>query len=135
MKNSIKKYLGSFITFLVGAAICLIILFSKNIFQETDPMKIYRTLTDAFFVPGIIIAGFGLLVLASNGGAFDMLSYGMMRFISLFKHDLNDIRFKTYSEYVSAKHETKHPYMYIVWVGLFYIALSLLFLYFYYQNL
>ena len=130
-----KKFLGSFITFLVGAVFVLIIIFTKNIFVETEPMKIYRTLTDAFFVPGILILSFGLLVLASNGGVFDMLRYGTMRFISLFKRDHNDVRFRTYAEYVSAKHETKTPFMYLVYVGLFYIAISLIFLYFYYQYL
>ncbi len=42
-------------------------------------------LSDAFFVPGVITLGIGLLVMATNGGAFDMLSFGVLKTVRLIE--------------------------------------------------
>ena len=94
---------------------------------------IYHILTDAFFTPGVILLCFGLLIVATDGGAFDMLRYGTMRFFSLFRRDPQDVKFKTYFEYVSDKHKEHHNFWYLVGVGVFYIVISLIFTYLWYQ--
>lgn len=129
MKTTIR-YL---ITSGVGCLIILAIVLSKNIFSLDDAVEVYQVLTDAFFVAGILIAGFGLLVVASNGGTFDMLVYGVGRFFDLFRRDMMKVKHKTFYDYRMAKQDRKLGFGYLVIVGLAFLALSGLFLWLYYQ--
>ena len=81
----VKKILEYSITFTLCALITFIIIAVKGTFSVTEARTAYHYLTDSFFVTGIICAAFGLLVMASNGGAFDFIVYGFSRFISLFR--------------------------------------------------
>ena len=58
-----------------------------------------------------------------------MLTYGMARFISLFRKDHNDVKFKTFHEYTLAKHEENRPFGYLVIVGLIFIIISIIFIF------
>lgn len=129
--KQIYKYL---ITFLVGLLFAVIIMLTKSIFFQDNVKDVMHILTDAFFVPGVIICGFGLLVVASNGGTFDILSYGLISFFNLFRKDINKRKYKTFYDYRVAHHEKPKGFWYLVFVGLFYICLSLLFLYIYEIN-
>ena len=75
MKKIILRYS---ITFGVGLIIALVIMLSKSIFSQDNAKNVHHILTDAFFVPGVVICGYGLLVMASNGGTFDMLVYSTL---------------------------------------------------------
>ena len=86
-------------------------------------------LTNSTFVVGIVCAGFGLLVVASNGGAFEMFVYGMRRFFSLFQRDVNKVKFKTFYDYhVYRSSEPKRSFAYLLIVGGAFLALSGVFL-------
>ncbi len=128
-----KKILGYAITLVVGLAFAFIIMLSKGIFKKESSIEIFHILTDSFFVPGVCIFGFGLLVVASNGGTFDMMTYGLIKFFSFFKRDLKSEKYKTFQEYRLARHETSSEFLHLVIVGLFLIALSLIFLACYYN--
>ena len=133
MKKQVLRYS-------IATGVCAILVFLivtiRGIFSEgLETYKVFHYLTDAFFVIGVLAAGVGLLLLASNGGAFDFIVYGISRFISLFKKDPNKVRYKTYYDYHIAKAERKKvEFLYLVIIGVVFIALSMLFLYFYYQN-
>lgn len=122
----IYKYL---ITGGIGLLIAFAVAVSKNIFFAKELVDVIEILIDSFFVPGILLFCFGLLVLATNGGTFDMLAYGMARFISLFKKEPNDVKFKTFHEYTLAKHEENRPFGYLVIVGLIFIIISIIFIF------
>ncbi|MDD4212509.1 MAG: DUF3899 domain-containing protein [Bacilli bacterium] len=128
-----KKTIRYLITSGVGCLIVLAIVLSKNIFGLDDAVEVYKVLTDAFFVAGVLITGFGLLVLASNGGTFDMLVYGVGRFFDLFRRDMMKVKHKTFYDYRVAKQDRKLGFGYLVIVGLAFLALSFLFLWLYYQ--
>ena len=130
MKKIILRYS---ITFWVGLIIALVIMLSKSIFSQDNAKNVHHILTDAFFVPGVVICGYGLLVMASNGGTFDMLVYGVKRLFSLFQKDINKVKYKTFYDYRVAKQETKNPFGYLVIVGLIFIGVSMVFLILYYQ--
>lgn len=125
-----KKYI---ITSVIGLVIAAIIALSKNIFTQTDSTVVFHILCDAFFVPGVCITCFGLLVFSSNQGTFDMLIYGTKKFFSLFKKDLSKEKHKTFYEYQQAQHEKKISFAYLLYVGLAFIAISMIFLMFYYN--
>ncbi|MDD7735360.1 MAG: DUF3899 domain-containing protein [Bacilli bacterium] len=126
-----KGWIKYLVTISLGAVVSLIIVLAKNIFSASTVKEIFHILTDAFFVPGVVITGFGFLILATNGGTFDMLTYGLMRFFGMFTK--NPTKYKTFYDYTSAKHETSRSFWYLVIVGIGYIFLSLLMLYFYYK--
>ena len=122
-----KKIKGYLITFGIGLILALLIVLFKDIFHAENAKKVFHILSDAFFVPGVLIAGFGLLVLASNGGTFDMLTYGIIRFFTFFKKDLR-VKHKTFYEYRTAQQENPRKFLYLVLTGLAFIVLSVIFL-------
>lgn len=147
-RNNKKIILEYTITF----GVCLILSFLVAVFQGlfkpyaevvaktnwnivNENQKIFFTLTNGCFSIGVVAVGLGLLVMASNGGAFDFIVYGIRRFISLFQKDINKIKYKTYYDYHMAKEgREKKSFLYMVFVGLFFIGLSLLFLVLYYNT-
>ena len=129
-----KKILEYSITFFVCALLSFILLIVKGVFNNPPIKDLMHYFVDAIFVSGVLCLAFGVLVLASNGGAFDMIVYGMIRFFSLFKKDYNKIKYKTYYDYHIAKAERpKAEFLYLIIVGGLYIIVSLVFLYFWYQ--
>ena len=123
-----KKTLPYLITTAVGAVIAIVIIFAKGIVNQTDTVAVMQILSDAFFVPGVILAGVGLLVFASNGGVFDMLAYGTLLFFNLFRKDMSKRKYKDYYEYRQAKKEKKRGFAFMLLVGLAFIAVSAIFI-------
>ena len=130
MKKIILRYS---ITFGVGLIIALVIMLSKSIFSQDNAKNVHHILTDAFFVPGVVICGYGLLVMASNGGTFDMLVYGVKRLFSLFQKDINKVKYKTFYDYRVAKQDEKKSFSHLVPVGIIFCGISFVFLMIYYN--
>ena len=63
-----RDWLKYVITGSIGLGFALIIMLAKGVFNQDDTQQVYKILSDSFFVPGVCIAGFGLLIFASNGG-------------------------------------------------------------------
>ena len=123
----------------ITTGVCLLITFlyllGVNIFTSTDLKLNLKHLTDAFFTSGVISLSFGLLVFASNGGAYDMIIYGMYRFFTLFKKDHNDVKYPTFYDYHIAKADRKKTeFLFMIIVGAAFILISCIFLIFWYQN-
>ena len=103
-----------------------------NITNNTS--KFFFISTNACFVIGTLCTCVGFFIVAINGGMFDMLIYGMGRFFSLFKKDPTKVRFKTFYDYRMYKsEEPKKSFGFFIVVGVFYILVSLLFLFLYYK--
>ena len=93
--------------------------YSKNMFVWCN----------ATFSVGILCFGFGLLFILSAGGAFEMLVYGIRRFISLFQRDPSKIRFKTFYDYhMYRSGEPKRSFLFMVIIGLLFVGLSMMFM-------
>ncbi len=126
--STLKKYL---ITFLCGFAGVLGILWMKDVFSQTEMSAIFHILCDSFFVVGVLMVCIGLLIFTCNEGALDGLSYGVKAFVNLFrKTGLK--KYDSYFDYKAARSEKKTPFGHLVISGLFFIAVSLVMLYFYY---
>ena len=141
-KTILLEYL---ITFALCAIIVVIWISASRIFSSyedwlkvwhgyeesvhSNAQKNYFVLTNAFFGTGVICLGFGLLVIASNGGAFEMIVYGVRRFISIFQKEPNKIKYKTYFDYHAAKSaEPRRSFLFLIINGLVYLAASGVFL-------
>ena len=83
----------------------------------TEVQYRFQQWSNAFAVPGILAVCFGLLIVASNGGTFDMLAYGVTSLFRLFKRDPLDRKYGNFYEYRKAKQEKKRDFWYMVIVG------------------
>ena len=130
MKKNILRYS---IASAVGLALAFVILCFKNIFSQTDAVKVFQILCDAFFVTGICFACIGVIMLAGNGGAFDMLGYAFVMLFDALRKDISKRKYKDFDEYRQAKKEKKRNVLYMFVVGGAFIAISVIFLILYYQ--
>ena len=133
MREFLKKALPYIITAIVGIIIFVIIICVKKIWSEDETYAVMRTLSDACFVPGVLLAGIGLIIFASNGGAFDMLAYAVIRFFDLFKRDVRNKKYKDFYEYREAKKDKKRGMAFMLLVGAVFILLAVIFLIAYYN--
>lgn len=96
--------------------------YSKNLF----------VIINGTFIVGILTASFGALVALANGGAFEMLVYGVRRFFSLFQKDVNKVKFKTFYDYhVYHSEKPKSEFGFLVINGLLFVGVSLILVAFY----
>ena len=128
-----KNWLKYVITAAIGFAMAALIIFTGGVFNQPTKADTIELLVNGFFVPGVIILGFGLLVVASNGGTFDMLVFGTKKFFDLFRKPHNRRITDTFYDYRKAKQEHKGEFLYMILVGLGFIIVSLILLIFWYQ--
>lgn len=132
-----RWYVKYIICFLVGAALCVFILVNRNVIAITDKKELFKTLCDAFTVPGVILILFGVLLLIANAGAFDGVSYGIRRAIAalipVYRGKVE--KYAEYKEKKEQKRETDKGFSckFMFFVGLGFFAVSLIFLALYYS--
>ena len=127
--RSIKKYL---ITLLVGFACLFLILWSKDIFSQTEAVKVFHILCDAFFVVGVVMTGVGLLIFSSNEGTFDMLVYGVSSFFDLFRK-VSRKKYATFYDYRVSREDKKIRFGFMLICGLFFLAVAFIMFFIYRQ--
>ncbi len=122
-----KKVLKYLIPFLICSIFTVVILATRGSFVKTGK-TLMGELSDAFFVPGVITLGIGLLVMATNGGAFDMLSFGVLKLFDLLKRDLTKVKYRTFYDYRQAQKEKKRSFLHVVLIGAGFVLVALVFL-------
>lgn len=132
-----KKVLPYLISAVIGAAVAILIMFASYKIHTVPPVKesvreIMTILSNSFLVPGVILVGVGLIIFASNGGAFDMLAFAVIRFFDLFKKGAKG-KYKDFYEYRAAKKDREFKTSFMLWVGLAFIAVAVIFLICYYK--
>lgn len=137
MQKVIKKTLPYLITALTGSAVSVLIMFACYKIHAVPPApenskEIFGVLSNSFLVSGVILSGLGLIIFAGNGGTFDMLSYAVIRLFDLFKRNVKG-RYKDFCAYRGAKKGGKLKTSFMLFVGLAFIALSVIFLICYYN--
>lgn len=121
-----KKWSQYIITICVALLLVLCVLMIQNTFEHNGSLLLSE-LCNAFFVPGVLILCFGLLLWASNGGAFDMLSFAITKLFDLFKKDLTKVKYRTFYDYREAQRDKKRSFSCYIIVGAFFIAISIVF--------
>jgi hypothetical protein len=135
--NGWKKSLLQYgITVAVAAVILVLVFWAKGLFtQQNSTQEVFKILCDGFFVSGILVALFGILLRVSGMGGFDGVSYCFyvvfVRFIPT-----KGKRIKNYADYKTAKiakrgGKSSVAYLYIVGGAL--VIISILFLILYYK--
>ena len=123
--KTVYRYL---ITTGVGMLIVLLVVLMKNGFTETDVEIVMQIWCDAFFVSGVFLTCGGLIVVASNGGVFDMLGYAVSLLWYTFKSSKVERKYKTFYDYREARKDRKRSVSYVLIVGLALLAISVVFL-------
>ena len=123
--KTVYRYL---ITTGVGVLIVLLIVLMKNGFTETDVEIAMQIWCDAFFVSGVFLTCGGPIVVASNGGVFDMLGYAVSLLWYTFKSSKVERKYKTFYDYREARKDRKRSVSYVLIVGLAMLAISVVFL-------
>lgn len=121
------------ITASILAVMVLLVAWARGGFTQTSAKNLLGAWSDAFSVPGILMVCFGLLVLGSNGGAFDMLSYAVKGIFRLFKKDPLDRKYGGFYEYQQARREKKRSFWYLIIVGGAYLLVGVVLLIVYFQ--
>ena len=124
--SAVKRYL---IALAVGFGLAAYLLWQKDIFAQTDTATIFHILCDAFFVPGVLLVCFGLLIFTTNEGTFDGMTYAVKSFVNMFRKQ-NLKKFDSYYDYKASRKNRDTKFGYLVICGLFFIAVSLVMLYF-----
>ena len=121
-----RRWLPYVIMAAVLAVATVLVGWARGGFTKTETRELLIAWCDGFFVPGLLGIAFGVLVLASNGGAFDMLAYGLRRFFGLFRKDPIDRKYNTYYDYQQSRKEKKRSFWYMIIVGGAYLLVGVI---------
>lgn len=132
MKSKIIRYA---ITVLIGFAMAVCVSFIKSLYWLNDTVEIVKVLSDCFSLPGLVLVLFALLVVCSNGGTFDMLTFGVKKVVLLLKRNLSERDRESFYEYRKRRQENKRSFAYIMIVGAVYLAIGIIFIAIYYSML
>ena len=120
-----RRWLPYVITAAVLAALTLLFAWAKGAYTSTETWLMLWLWGDAFAIPGIVCFAVGILVWASNGGAFDIFAYGGRIFVRMFfKRDVKDRKYPTYYDYREARKEKKRSFWYMIIVGGAYLVVG-----------
>lgn len=123
-KPKLRKFIILTVILLLSS---LAVLSIKNTWFLEDTKDIVGDLSDAFIVPGVMFIGSALLVICSNGGAFDMMVYGVSAALgAMFKKDVKDRKYQNFGDYRLAKAEHPGKYKHLLYFGLVYFAIGVI---------
>ena len=117
-----------FITVGLGLVVAVLMLVGQGTFTKTLNIAIYEDISNAFFVPGAVFLCFGVIVWASNGGAFDMLKYGGIKLIDKFRRNVRNKKYPTYYDYREAQKGKGRSFWYFLLIGLAFAIVGAVFL-------
>ena len=131
-KNNKNKLVGGCIVAVVGLLLSVAVAGLEGLLNVESTEKLYYVLCDTFCLPGLLILGiFGMIWIGSTG-TLDIFSFGFKNLLYLFTPFKK--RTSNYYEYKQeqAARRGELP-MYILWVGLGFLAVGLIFLALFYS--
>ena len=120
------------ITVGLGLAYAIYLVIYKNAFAQPVGTMM-RILSDAFFLPGILMILCGLLVIVSNEGAFDALAYtgkSVRRIIIPERPGEKRVYYREYVEQRRQKKATGFSFLFVI--GGVFTAIGLIFMLIFY---
>mgnify|MGYP001297131489 CR=1 FL=1 len=128
MKNPVvwKRYL---IAVFIGASVSLLILLTRGSFAKDIYSERYKDFSDAFFVPGALLASFGALIFVAQNGVFDMIKFGVLKVVSMMRSEKHRADYpRNYNEYLKNQAaKSRAAYGYLLFTGAVFLALSAIF--------
>ena len=113
-----RRWLPYVITTAVLVVLTLLVAWAEGAYTSTEIWLALWLWGDSFAIPGAVCLAVGILVWASNGGAFDIFAYGGRSFVRMFKKKYTrDKKYPTYYDYREARKNVKRNFLYMVIVG------------------
>lgn len=106
----------------------LLIAIPKLVVDDLTTKDVLMILTDSISVPSIIFICLAILMFCSNEGAFDMLSYGLLTVLSLFKRNPKDRKYDTYYDYKESRKDKNKVYINMLISGIIYLSIGIIIL-------
>lgn len=122
-----KKIIRIAAYFSAGLIVAFAVAVTRGLFTAGEIPEIRKTASDGCFVASVCLIGFGLLLFAGNGGAFDMLAYGVKSVFSVFLPEEKRKTRETFYEYSARRQAKKKQFALPLVTGCGYLVLSLLF--------
>lgn len=121
-----KKTGGILITIVICVLLAVGVFAIRDGFSKEDAKELYICLSDAFFVPGILTASLGLLMLVAGEGLFNIFGYAVnMVMLPFLKKNRETM---TYYEYCVSKQAKQGDSMnYLIVIGAVFVLLGGLF--------
>ncbi len=119
------------ITSCVGLLIVVLIGWARGGFAEENAQVLAQIWCDAFFASGAFLVCGGLIVVASNGGVFDMLGYAVTLLWYTFKSSKVERKYKTFYDYRESRKDKKRSVSFVLVVGLVLVAVAVVLLFVY----
>lgn len=114
-------------SYLINMAVGLVMGIVTFLVNSQDSDILIRRLCDSFFVPGVMLLGYGGLVFCRNKGTFDVMTYGVK---SVFHThvpgaSIGNAREETFREYQDRKTAKRKSPAGSLWAGLTYLVLAI----------
>lgn len=128
-----KKLLSYTIAIVAGLAVTFAIAALIGLFESDSASEVFKKLSDAALVTGVVIFGIGLLTFCSNKGAFDMVWWGLKGAARMLIPGgaLKEEK-KTYAQYREERAAKPRSFKFLLIVGAVFLALAVLFVILYY---
>ena len=109
-----------------GLVTALLMVLLRGDFAGSDAAERWRLIADAFFVPGALLLGVGLMIWISGQGEFDILSFGVKKSFSvLLPRERREAQPKTLFDYKQQRAEKgQPPIKHLLIVGLVFVLLG-----------
>lgn len=116
-------------TFLAGVLICLIAVWARGLFNNTDVNNAYWILSDGTFVAGILLIGGGAYSAVNTAGFFDVITYGVKGILPFLSagDKKGTPRAKTLYDYTQSKKGTRKTHWHLLIVGAVFLGIAFLF--------
>ena len=118
MSRIFSKILNKYtVTALFAVAVAITVFGLLGGFTKTSAQDMFVSISDAFFIVGVIVAGVGGLLFASGQGAFDMLGYNM-------SHLRNPTSKESFYNYKERKDKNRAEFKHILLVGVCFLVIG-----------
>lgn len=124
MAESTKKLL---VDLGLGLAIALAAAFWLGLFQVATTSDAFRTASDCFFLPAVILLASGGLTWTKNGGVWDGIGFTFKTAMSRVKRDYSEERV-TFAEYREEREKKNSSPRSALIAGAIYLVFALIFL-------
>ncbi len=116
----------------IAAIISLLFLWIQDFFTPITVVEKIRLLADAFTIPGVVMIMIAALIWAGKDGFYDGLGYSMSRVKEMFVPAIRK-RHETFYDYKERQRaKPKRSVAFLLFVGLGYVLLAIIFFIIYY---
>lgn len=132
--NKKSLVISYIVVFSIGILLAVSVCKFKGI-DNVSGNEVSKILSDAFFVPAVLLTGIGGQLWTSNLGAFNMVSYGTKYFAcKVFNKKEFIKKYKSYYEYMMEKNKEQVKFSFIILPGFIFMIMAFAFTAIYVYN-